>query len=87
MAKRGQPYMSLVEASACKGRPALLTCMPSGSQGTVIVKRRPSTMIRIPMAVARRVDAQLAEGPYATRSAWCRAAIIARLEEAEKRAR
>ena len=49
--------------------------------------RRPSTMIRIPMAVARRVDAQLPEGTYGTRSAWCRAAIIARLEEAEKRAR
>lgn len=44
-------------------------------------------MIRIPMAVARRVDVQVHDGTYANRSEWCRAAIIARLEEAEKRAR
>ena len=44
-------------------------------------------MIRIPLAVARRIDAQLEEGTYANRSEWCRAAIIHRLEEAENRAR
>ncbi|MHB1260456.1 MAG: hypothetical protein ACYC2H_01945 [Thermoplasmatota archaeon] len=44
-------------------------------------------MIRVPLAVACRVDVQLEEGTYANRSDWCRAAIIHRLEEAENRAR
>ena len=48
--------------------------------------RRPTVMIRIPLAVARRIDLQLEEGTYSNRSDWCRAAIIRRLEEAEKKA-
>ena len=81
--------MSLLWARACKLLLALVQRMPSSSHSatTGTTKRRPSTMIRIPMAMARRVDAQLSEGTYANRSEWCRAAIINRLEEVEKRTR